>query len=212
MKYEYLLFDWDGCLAKTLEVWFDAYKVAFGEYGVQATNQEISQHFGDWESPKYFGIKDVETCVKRISAIAIPNLRSVQMYEGAYELLMSAKPTKRLALLASSKRDILLEELAHNRLTDCFELILTADDVTKHKSDPEIIELALTSMGGQKEHAIMIGDSSKDMLAATNAGIDSVLVFPSEHEIYYDFELLKQTKPTYIIDEFEKLKPIIGIG
>jgi pyrophosphatase PpaX len=211
MRYDFLLLDWDGCLAKTLEVWFDAYKNAFGEYGVQATNQQIARHFGDWESPKYFGIEEVEACVKRISAIATANLLSVQLYNGAYELLMSARPSRHLVLLTNSKRNILLDELAHTGLTDCFELILTADDVIKPKPDPEIIERALATMGAQKENAIMIGDSSKDILAAKNAGIDSVLVYPDEHRLYYDFELLKQSNPTYIVSSFTELKPIIGI-
>lgn len=45
----------------------------------------------------------------------------------------------------------------------------------------------------------MIGDSDKDLGAARNFGIDSVLFYPAEHKKFYDLEKLKELEPTYFL-------------
>ena len=106
-KYQYILFDWDGCLAKTLDIWLKAYRIAYGEYGVHPTDQEIAHHFGDWEAPKYYGITDIEGCFNKIDAIASKDLKKVDLYEGAKQVLDNLKMAKNLALLSSSPREII---------------------------------------------------------------------------------------------------------
>ena len=66
-KYKLYLYDWDGCLAKTLNIWLDAYKKLFSEYGIQISEQTITTKvFGDWEGPKKVGIQDNEKFTKEL--------------------------------------------------------------------------------------------------------------------------------------------------
>ena len=51
----------------------------------------------------------------------------------------------------------------------------------------------------------MLGDSEKDVRAAHNAGIDSILFFPPEHNDYYSLEELAADKPTHIIHSWREL-------
>ena len=65
--YNYILFDWDGCLAKTLDIWLEAYKQIFSEYGIYPEDNFITQQiFGDWNGPSKVGIKDVESYTKKL--------------------------------------------------------------------------------------------------------------------------------------------------
>lgn len=208
-KYKYILFDWDGCLAKTLQVWMKAYKTVFAEYGVYPSEQEIGHHFGDWEGPKYFGIKDVEGCIKKIDEIAGEELKKVALYEDARKLLEKLKGNKSLALLSSSPREILNAAVKHNNLTDYFEVVLAGEDVKNHKPHPEVIEKGLQMLKGAKSKAIIIGDSRKDLEAANNAEIDSILVYPQSHSLFYKFEELKAYKPTYIVNNLSEILRII---
>ena len=57
-----------------------------------------------------------------------------------------------------------------------FDCIITADDVTKHKPDPQPVFRALESLGSAAGSALMLGDTRQDILAAKNAGVASVLV------------------------------------
>jgi HAD superfamily hydrolase (TIGR01549 family) len=202
-KYDYFLFDWDGCLAKTLEVWLYAHKTAYIEFGANPTDQEVISHFGNWQAAALFGIADVNGCVARTIELVNEQLRQVELYTGAAELLRYLKSKqKKLALLSSSHKEALRWGIEHNKLEGIFDFILSADDVMQHKPHPEIIEKALAQFGVDGTKAIMIGDSSKDIEAANNAGIASALMYPKSHELFYDLEKLKSYKPTFIFSGF----------
>ena len=202
-KYDYFLFDWDGCLAKTLEVWLYAHKTAYIEFGANPTDPEVISHFGNWQAAKLFGIDDVNGCIARTKELVNEQLQQVELYAGAADLLHYLKSkNKKLALLSSSHKQALLWGIEHNHLEGVFDFILSADDVVQHKPHPEIIEKALAQFGADGISAIMIGDSSKDIEAANNAGIASALMYPKSHELFYDFEQLKSYNPTYIFSRF----------
>lgn len=203
-KYKYILFDWDGCLAETLEVWMHAYEVVFARYGVNPTKQEIAFHFGDWKAPKYFGINDVDGCFKQIDEIVNNDLKKVALSPCAFDLLNDLRKSKHLAILSSTPREILEEALKYNYIYDYFETILAGEDVINHKPNPEVINKGLEFLGGSKDEAVMIGDSRKDIEAAKNAGIDSILFYPKNHSVFYNFKSLTEYKPTYIISNFSE--------
>ena len=93
-----------------------------------------------------------------------------------------------------------------NRL---FDVLVTHHDTENHKPHPEPLEKALAELGGTKELAIMVGDTDKDLGAAANFGIDSMLFYPPEHEKFYPLEKLKGYNPTYVFDDFKKLLELV---
>lgn len=209
-KYKYILFDWDGCLAKTLGVWMNAYKIIYAQYNVYPTEIEIARHFGDWESPKYFGITDVKSCINKLDELASSELKKVALYVGAKELLKKLHMDKQLALLTSSPGYIIKEALKYNKLNEFFKIVLTAEDVKNHKPHPEMINKGINLLDGNKNEAIMIGDSRKDLEAANNSMVDSILVYPKEHSIFYNLDELKRYKPTYIVSSLPEIMKIIS--
>ncbi len=66
--------------------------------------------------------------------------------------------------------------LNHVGIGEHFKTILGYDSVTNAKPHPEMVYKILDTHNIQKDNAQLIGDSHKDIMAATNAGIDSVLV------------------------------------
>lgn len=204
-SYKYILFDWDGCLAETLEVWMRAYEIVFARYGVRPTKKEIAFHFGDWQSPKYYGIKDVEGCFKQIDELVNKDLKRVALSPGAFDLLKKLKGKKQLAILSSTPRDILVEALKYNRIHDFFKVVLAGEDVIHHKPDPEVINKGLALLKGDTASAIMIGDSRKDIEASKNADVDSLLFYPKSHSIFYDYKDLVTYKPTYVVSKFDQM-------
>lgn len=210
-KYKYLLFDWDGCLAQTLQIWLGAYKEVFAKFSLYPKEKEITEKvFGDWTGATKLGIKNMDLFTKETLKIVNKKLPNVALYEYAEEALISFKTKgKKLALLTTSKRSSIHPALKNRKLIDFFDTILTDEDVDKHKPHPEIIEKALSRLKGQKERAVIIGDSAHDLGAAKNAGIDSILFYPDNHKIFYDFEFLKKQDPTYTISHFRELASLI---
>ncbi|MFT7649542.1 MAG: phosphoglycolate phosphatase [Candidatus Poriferisodalaceae bacterium] len=69
------------------------------------------------------------------------------------------------------------QQLAALGWTDRFAAVIGADSVTRAKPDPEMVFAALNQLGGiDTASAVMIGDSSHDLVAANAAGVTSVLV------------------------------------
>ncbi len=48
--------------------------------------------------------------------------------------------------------------------------------MTKHKPDPQPIDIALKNLESSREQAVMVGDTKQDILCAKNAGVPAVLV------------------------------------
>lgn len=210
-KYDYILFDWDGCLAKTLDIHLESYKKTFAEHGVYPSDKEIVQEaFGDWSGPKKIGIKDLkgfnERYIKRVSLA----YSQVVLYRNVRETLEKLKSRgKKIALITTSLRTVVSSGLQNNKLDHFFDVELYAEDVEKHKPDSEMLNKAIIELNGVKDRAIIVGDSKSDLGAAINTEIDSILFYPEHNKLFYDLESLKLFNPTYIVYKFEEILKII---
>ena len=92
-------------------------------------------------------------------------------------------------------------------LEDDFDAIVTADDTTKHKPDPEPVLITLEKLGAKPEEALMIGDSMFDIKCAHNAGVKAVLV--GWAEAVSEEDLNGPDRPEYFIEKAEDLFEIV---
>jgi pyrophosphatase PpaX len=210
-SYDYIFFDYDGCLAKTLDVILEIYRELFVEFGLPKTDKELISIWGDWRGPLKLGISETDLPVWIEKYKAAVNTRAPQapLYPHVREMLQTLKAQgKHLALLSSSESSSIEPVLDQNGLREFFTVFLFANDVSKHKPDPEIIYKALELIGGDADKAIMIGDSKSDLGAAKNAGIDSILYYPEHNQQFYTKESLLQFEPTYVVDDFQQV-PIL---
>ncbi len=211
-SYDYILFDWDGCLAKTLDLILDIYRQLFVEFGLPKTDQELISIWGDWRGPLRLGITEAQlpVWIEKYKARLSAGVPHVALYDGVPEMLQTLhQHGKRLALLSSSEKISIEPALKAYNLSDYFEVALFAGDVQHHKPDPEIIEKALNLLGGTKASAIIIGDSKSDLGAAQNAGIDSLLYYPPHNEKFYSRETLIKFNPTYVISDFSEVLELV---
>ncbi len=137
-------------------------------------------------------------------------LPDVKLYPDVMFVLKELKKkNKKLALITTSSHKNIEHLLVKHGLVSVFDVIIAGDDVRNHKPHPEPLELAIKKMDGNKEDAIMIGDSDKDLGASVNAGIDSILFYPPEHEKFYDIKKLNELKPKYVVRNFKEVIQII---
>jgi pyrophosphatase PpaX len=211
-RYRYILLDWDGNLVKTLDIWLEACREALVKKGFALSDEEIAACFGAFETRfRSMGVENVGALIDEIDRLAKQKLPEAEFYPDALEVLEVLKQRgKKLALLTTSFRANLDHLLKRYRLSDSFEAIIANEDVRHFKPHPESIETALARINGVREQAVMIGDSDKDIGAATNAGIDSILFYPPEHKKYYDLKQLRKLHPTHVVTDLRQILPIIG--
>lgn len=208
---KYILLDWDGNLAKTLDVWIEACRIPLKKRGLNFTDEEIATCFGiPYERFTEWGIEDVDIAIDEMDKLAVKLLPEVELYPDALFVLEKLKNSgKKIALITTSLRDNVIMLLDEYNLHDYFDTVIAYEDTTKHKPNPEPLEKALRELGGTKEDAVMIGDTDKDIVAANNAGVESILFFPDEHSKFYKLDELKKFEPTHIIADFRQLLELV---
>ena len=210
-NYQYILLDWDGNLAKTLDLWIEVYRFILNEEGFYPSDEEIAHSFGTLTDYLVgLGIEDPAVIYERADQLVRKKLHDVELYPDALEVLGYLKDkNKQTALITTSKHTYIEHLLDRYDMHRLFDVVITHDDVAEHKPHPESLFKALAELGGNKDEAIMIGDSQSDLGAAVNAGIDSVLFYPPEHAKFYNLESLKKHEPTYVVDDFRKVMEIV---
>lgn len=211
-SYQYILLDWDGNIAKTLDVWLEAFSIVLSREGMSLSDQEIAASFGAFSTyAKDWGITDIDRVMSEADDEAQRLLPDVELYPDALTTLQKLHENiKKLALVSTSMHKNVDPILRRYNLFSIFDSVIAYDDTTKHKPDPEPLEKALATLGGTKDAAIMIGDSDKDINAASNFGIDSILFYPPEHEKFYKLDWLQSHNPTYTIDYFDQIGSIVN--
>lgn len=206
-KYQYFLFDWDGNLAQSLDVWLGCLKQGLERRGHRFTDKEIGADFSLFvERMQQKDVRDIDRIVEEATLASEELLPYVDLYPDVVSVLESLQLVgKKLALVTTSKHSRIDVSLAHHNLDRFFDAVICGDDVTNSKPSAEPIEKALSLLGADQLSTIMIGDSDKDILAAANAGIDSVLFHPERHASFYDLDALKQLRPTYVVADLKDI-------
>lgn len=211
-QYSCVLLDWDGNLARTLDIWLLALKTASQEHGQSFSNKEIGANFTVFqERMAARGVQNLEAIIARADEIATQLVPNVELYPDALWTLQTLRKTgKKVALVTTSRHDQIDSLLVRHGINGLFDAVVCGDDVTQHKPHPEPLQKALALLGMQPDEAIMVGDSASDIGGAQNAGVDSVLFFPPAHADFYELAELRKLQPTYVIDDFRTLLPVVG--
>ena len=101
--------------------------------------------------------------------------RSTEVLDGAREALKNlCDKGYRVAIYTNSGRKALETVMKRFELGNCFELVLTRDEVTRMKPHPDGVQKALEIFGVRPEEAVFVGDSVIDMMAAVKAGVHPI--------------------------------------
>ena len=103
-------------------------------------------------------------------------LKDLKLYEGIQNLIDDLKSEFTLAVATNANSIFAKKMLNHVGIGEHFKTILGYDSVKNAKPHPEMVYKILDTHNIEKHNAQLIGDSHKDIMAADNAGVDSVLV------------------------------------
>ncbi|TCZ72871.1 pyrophosphatase PpaX [Paenibacillus albiflavus] len=208
-----VLFDLDGTILDTNELIIESFLHTLeGRTTVPYTRETLIPHMGKplVEQLRIFsGQEDVEELVKIYRAYNFSRHDElVKPFPYVQETMAKLHAAGvKIGVVTVKIRQTSEMGLALCGLRPYIDSIVTSDDVTKPKPDPEGIYRALREMGAEGQPAIMVGDSYHDILAGQNANIMTVGVSWS----LKGREFLEKQNPTYIIDDIRELLPIVGV-
>ncbi len=206
MPYKTVIFDWDGCLAMSLEAWVATYHEALKPYEIKLKDDQIIALSADWDDIGKLGVPDVTGFRTLINSRMALRFAQVPLYPDAKLLLSQLKRQGiRLGIATSSERSDILKAIAFHEIEGFFDSIVCGDDVKNHKPHPESILRVMKELDASPESTLMVGDSIKDIIAATKSQIDSSLIFHDTHDRYYSLEILQASSPTHTFRGFNEL-------
>lgn len=179
---KYILFDFDGTLVNTNDVILASWQHTYRHYlGHEMPVDHITSCFGEplllTMEREFPGVNPQESAdVYRQFQLENAD-KLVTIFPGIKELLADLKAAGYvLGIVTSRTRESALRYMDMFGITSYFSDLVTCDDTTVHKPNPEPILLAMSKLGASAEESIMIGDSPFDIKCANNAGVDSVMV------------------------------------
>ncbi len=164
------------------------------EFVVEAINMDVRNLPKMFYETERYEDKDREAFEIHYADQCIQN---PYLYDGVKEMLSELYFSGVKLSVATNAPTIFAQRmLRHLEVNHFFDVIMGADQVSASKPDPLMLNLILNYYNFEKENhtAWMIGDNSKDILSADNAGIDSMFATwgftpHAEHDI-----LLKHPK------------------
>jgi beta-phosphoglucomutase-like phosphatase (HAD superfamily) len=179
-----LLFDLDGTLVDTLGATATAYSRALREYGVVVEPDEFSaiSHGRQWRDflPEMLAragsTADPASVARRKQAIYPELLLGIRLNEPLITLAKSARSVLRVGLVTTASGAAVVAVLRQFKLTECFDVVVTGDDVAYHKPAPDAYLDALERLGVAASACVAFEDSDAGIASARAAGVPVVRV------------------------------------
>ncbi len=208
--FELIIFDLDGVLIDSREMWLYIQKNALKKIGHYFSDEEIKDQLGkrtkeiasilipDAEKNKKEKIKKVKKIVDEMSNKK-ENYDKVKINEKSKKILEKIKKkNKKLILLTNADRNFVDIILKENSLYKYWDEIIAADDGFDSKIDA--IKHLMNKFNTKKEDTVYIGDMVRDIKVARKSGC-KVISIPGWSELGE----LKKENPDFLIKKLENL-------
>lgn len=178
---EGLIFDLDGTLADTMPAHFMAWRETCKKYGIEftkeifmelagvplyATVRKLNEQFGKNLDPEIVGKEKENKFLETINQTRViePVADVVRKYHGILPMSVGT----------GGHREVAEQTLRITGMDEYFDILVTADDVTRHKPLPDTFLECARQMHVQPEACQVFEDGKPGFEAAKNAGMKLV--------------------------------------
>ena len=172
-----VIFDVDGTLTKTFDLVFASFNHVAQKYrGRTFSPRELIRMFGPTEEGALHAIiqrDQVQEAMRDLLKYYRDHHSSLAtVHPGIAETLefLTARGV-RLAIFTGKGAKTTQITLDAFDLARYFDLVVSGDDVERHKPDPEGIQKVIRTFGLEPSQVLMVGDSLGDIAAARAAGV-----------------------------------------
>ncbi len=204
---ECVIFDVDGTLTRTNELIFASFNHVTKKYlDREYTPAEIIPLFGPPEEGALARIFPPELVGRAMEDLCLFYEREhdalAALHPGMKEAVALVRLRKGRAAVFTGKgrrtTEITLRKLG---IAGGFDLVVSGNDVLRHKPDPEGIQQVLKTFDVRPDRTVMVGDTLGDLRASRGAGVPMAAVLWDS----YDRTRLAAARPEYwfeTVDEF----------
>jgi len=167
-----VLFDLDGVLVDTYEVWFYLLNDVAQRHGYPPVRREVYQT--SWgqgievDAKLFYPRHSVPQIRDEYSRYYGDHLHHLRVMDGAAEALRALALPK--AVITNSPSDLAERALSIGKLRSFFDTVVGSDQVENSKPAPDMVLEACARLGVKPSEALVIGDSRFDEGAAKAAG------------------------------------------
>ena len=206
-----VIFDFDGTLADTNKLILNSFNHIYNKYhDCNCDEDYVLRTFGeplvltlkrDFSGYKY---EDVLGSYREYQIGRFD--KEVTLYDTVSETIkyLHNKNIK-IGIATSRLSSSTLNALKNFDLDQYFQVIISADDVVKHKPDKEPLIKAIQELNSNLENTLYVGDSKFDMECAINAEVTPVLVGWQKHSD----ELAQKYNIKHVLNKMWDLTQII---
>lgn len=209
MPYQTILFDFDGTLTPSLELWLQAFQYALWQYERELPEDTIIKRFfyRDYHDVvTEFGLPSGPELERHVHDGLTLAFAEPLLFPGVRDVLEFCREADlTLGLVTSSPRQQVLTALKRLDVDRYFKAIVTGDDITQFKPHPEPVQKALGLLGKSPEGTLFVGDYLADVLAGQAAGTHTALFLPDQHARFYDFAALRALGPDFVFSAYDEL-------
>lgn len=181
-----VIFDHDGVIIDNQPAQKKAWKKLFEEYGFNISDEEMSRKIRG--RPTLIGLKNFFENKFTYAELLVIAKRKEELYieifkkdfkivKGFDDLLADLKKHNiPMAIATSTSSELLDFSMQQLKAKKFFNVIITAEDITKAKPDPQIYQIAAEKLGIEPADCLVFEDSFSGVKSAQDACMKVVLV------------------------------------
>lgn len=214
--FEAVIFDWDGTIADTRKVVVASFQEALRNVHCEISGEFIERRIGIGSAEtlreilRSCRVSFDEKLIKRLVEKKIQNeiemSGDVKLFDGSLDLLEHLQGRVKLGLASMNDCGVIRNLLKITNTQKYFNAILTADDVSRPKPNPEIFLKCALKLRSRQEKCIVIEDSIFGVKAAKKAKMGCITVLTG----VYSQEELEKANPDLIIDSLKEKSKVLN--
>lgn len=191
-KCRVIIFDVDDLLFRSEETCARAMIAACAEHGIPLTLEEyvdfwVIQKKGTADYVAEKGLSIDPSILRTRYAEELERMApTIEWMPGGEDIIRRYYGTKTLAVGSGNSRKTVEAFLKAHQVFDLFSTIVTVDDITNRKPDPETFLKVAVELGVDPSECIVLEDTVSGVLAAKNAGMRAIAV-PGPDSLEHDF-------------------------
>lgn len=209
MKYELVVFDWDGTLLDSAAAIVHSIQSACRDLGLPVPDDSRARHvigLGLADAMRYavpdLAPENYQAMIDRYRFHYLSGDHALSLFAGVPQMLARLREAGHVLAVATGKSRVGLERaLDHSGLRPFFAASRCADECHS-KPHPQMLEELMVEFGVSAASTVMIGDTSHDLQMALNAGVDALAVTYGAHP----HEHLKDFAPRACLDDVAALE------
>jgi pyrophosphatase PpaX len=171
LKPSAILFDMDGVLVDSLESWWASLNHSLKNFNYKPVTREefITKYWGHdlYDNLQTMNIPEkVGHFCNTVYSSHIGNIHIYPETQSTLEKLKSYRKT----IITNTPKDCTVQILKRFEIDNYFEFVLTSDDVSMAKPNPEIVLKSCELLNVKPKNVVLVGDTDSDVQAGHKAG------------------------------------------